>query len=119
LNPVAAPDQAEGITLGRLSIEKRFHGELEAASKGEMPTAATERNGSAAYVAVERATGTLGGRSGSFALMHSGTMTRDGQQLTVTVAPGSGTGQLIGLAGQMAITIVDKQHLYDFEYTQG
>lgn len=119
LNPQAAPDQAEGIALGRLSLEKQFHGDLEATSQGEMLTAATERSGSAAYVAIDRVTGTLDGRSGSFVLMHSGTRTRDGQQLTVTVAPGSGTGQLVGLAGQMAITIVDKKHLYDFEYTLG
>ncbi len=119
LNPEGAPDQAEGITLGRCSIAKQFHGDLLATSQGEMLTAAAEGNGSAAYVAIERVTGSLGGRSGSFVLMHSGTMTREGQHLTVAVAPGSGAGEVVGLAGTMAITIVDKQHRYDFEYTQG
>jgi Protein of unknown function (DUF3224) len=119
VNPAAPSDEAEGITLGRMSLGKRFHGELDATSQGQMLTAATEGNGSGAYVAIERVTGILSGRSGSFVLMHSGTMTRDGQHLSVTVAPGSGTGQLVGLAGQMAITIVDTQHRYDFAYTQG
>ena len=110
-----AQDAAEGITLGRMSIDKQFEGDLEAASKGEMLTAGTD-TGSAVYVAIERVTGTLHGRSGSFVLLHNGTMTRDAQQLTIVVVPDSGTGQLAGIAGHMAITIVDGKHLYDFEY---
>lgn len=117
VNAQAPPDKAEGITLARLSIDKQFRGDLNATSKGEMLTAASDSNGSAAYVAIERVTGTLHSRSGTFVLMHSGTMTRDAQHLTVTVAVGSGTAELVGLAGKMVITIVDKKHLYDFEYT--
>ena len=109
-------DKAEGSTLGRMSLDKQFQGDLEATGKGEMLTAGTD-TGSAVYVAIERVTGTLHGRSGSFALMHIGTMTRDAQQLTITVVPDSGAGQLVGLAGKLAITIVDGQHFYDFEYT--
>jgi hypothetical protein len=112
-----AQDNAAGISLGRMSIDKQFRGDLEATSKGEMLTAASDSNGSAAYVAIERVTGTLRGLSGTFVLMHNGTMTRDAQHLSVTVAPGSATGQLVGLAGKMVITIVEKKHLYDFEYT--
>jgi hypothetical protein len=97
--------------------DKQFHGDLEGTSKLEMLTAAADSTGAGAYVALERVTGTLHGRRGSFVLMHSGTRTRDGQHLTVTVAPGLGTGQLAGLAGTMTITIVDKQHLYDLDYT--
>jgi hypothetical protein len=104
-------------TLGRMSIDKQFHGELEATSRGEMLTAATVVKGSAGYVAIERVVGTLQGRSGSFALQHSGVMTRGAPQLTVTVVPDSGTGALIGLAGAMGITIVGGKHSYDFEYT--
>jgi hypothetical protein len=112
-------DQAEGGQLGRMSIDKRFHGDLEATSKGEMLTAGTSVKGSAGYVAIERVDGTLRGRSGTFVLQHSGTMTRGVPQLTVTVVPDSGTGELAGLAGRMAIVIADGKHSYDFEYTLG
>jgi hypothetical protein len=107
----------ENPTVGRLSIDKRFHGDLEATSKGEMLTAGTDVPGSAGYVAIERVTGTLHGRGGSFALQHSGTLTRGAPQLTIAVVPDSGTGELAGLAGKMAITITDGKHSYDLEYT--
>jgi hypothetical protein len=113
LNPQAPDDSA----LGRLTIDKQFRGDLEATSKGQMLAASTEVQGSAGYVAMERVTGELGGRSGTFVFQHSGTMTRGEPQLSVTVVPDSGTGRLIGLAGKMTIRIVDKQHFYDFEYT--
>lgn len=112
--------QVEGIgdpSIGRLSIDKRFSGDLEATSKGEMLAASTDVKGSAGYVAIERITGALHGRSGSFALQHLGVMTRGTPQLSITVVPDSGTGQLIGLAGKMAINIVEGKHSYDFEYT--
>lgn len=115
--PQGTPDTADGISLGRMSLDKQFHGDLEAVSKGEMLTSGLESNGSAAYVALERVAGTLNGRRGSFALMHQGTMNKEGQHLTVTVVPDSGTGQLTGLTGTMTITIVDKKHLYDFAYS--
>jgi len=117
LTPQATDDSAEGATLGRMSIDKQFHGDLEATSKGEMLTAGTSVKGSAGYVAIERVSGTLHGRSGTFALQHSGTMTRGAPQLTITVVPDSGTGQLAGLAGKMTIDIADGKHSYDFEYT--
>ena len=104
-------------SVGRLSIDKRFHGDLDAISKGEMLAAGTDVKGSAGYVAIERVTGALHGRNGSFALQHCGVMTRGAPQLSITVVPDSGTGQLIGLAGKMAINIVEGKHFYDFEYT--
>ncbi len=117
LTPQAADDENEGATLGRMSIAKQFHGDLEATSKGEMLTAGTGVKGSAGYVAIERVSGTLDGRSGAFMLQHSGTMTRGAPQLTITVVPDSGTGELVGLAGKMTIKIADGKHSYDFEYT--
>jgi Protein of unknown function (DUF3224) len=111
-----AQDEADGSSLGRMSIDKQLHGDLEAIGKGEMLTAGTG-TGSAVYVAIERITGTLHGRSGSFVLLHNGAMTRDSQQLTITVVPDSGAGQLVGLAGKLVISIVDRKHFYDFEYT--
>jgi hypothetical protein len=117
LNPLVSDDNAEDATLGRMSIDKHFHGDLEATSKGQMLTAGTGVKGSAGYVAIERVSGTLHGRSGTFVLQHSGTMTRGAPQLTITVVPDSGTGQLAGLAGRMAIKIADGKHSYDFDYT--
>ncbi len=119
LNPQPQDDQAEEAMLGRMSIDKQFHGDLEATSRGQMLTAGTAVTGSAGYVAIERVSGTLHGRRGTFVLQHSGTMTRGVPQLSVTVVPDSGTGELVGLAGQMAIVIADGTHSYDFEYTLG
>jgi len=107
----------ENATTGRMTIDKQFHGDLEATSKGQMLTAMTETKGSAGYVAIERVTGTLKGLSGSFALQHTGSMNRGVPQLSVTVVPDSGTGQLVGVTGNMTINIVNGKHSYDFEYT--
>jgi len=110
-------EKADGSTLSRLSMEKQFHGDLEATGKGEMLGARAEIQGSAGYVAMERVTGKLQGRSGSFVLQHIGTMTRGALQMSVTVVPDSGSGQLAGLAGTMTIKIENGQHFYDFAYT--
>ena len=109
--------EAESSKLGRMAIEKQFQGDLEAVSKGEMLSAMTDVKGSAGYVALERVTGTLGGRSGSFVLQHSGTMTRGEAQLSVTVVPDSATGELAGLAGKLSIQITEGKHSYEFDYT--
>ncbi len=117
LRPQASDESAGGATLSRLSIEKQFKGDLEATSRGEMLSAATTVEGSAGYVALERVSGTLHGRRGSFALQHSGTMMRGAAQLTISVVPDSGAGQLKGLAGQMTIEMTNGRHGYDFAYT--
>lgn len=117
ITPQALNGPAEDATLGRMSLEKQFHGDLEATGKGQMLTAATEVKDSAAYVAVERVSGTLHGRSGTFALVHRGTMNHGEPRLEVTVVPDSGTGQLAGLAGALTITIAEGKHSYDLEYT--
>jgi hypothetical protein len=109
--------EAESAKLGRMSLDKQFHGELQASGAGEMLSAGTEVLGSAGYVAMERVNGTLHGRTGSFVLQHSGTMTRGEPQLSVTVVPDSGTGQLVGIAGKMTIKIVEGKHFYEFGYT--
>ena len=103
-------------TLGRMSIDKQFHGDLEGTSKGEMLTGMTSVKGSAGYVAIEKVSGTLHGRRGTFILQHTGTMTRGAPQLSVTVIPDSGTGELAGLTGKMTIKIADGKHSYEFEY---
>ena len=117
LNPQPAYNATEGALLGRMSIDKQFQGDLEGTSKGEMLTAGSSVKNSAGYVAVERVTGALHGKSGSFALQHSGTMNRGAPRLTINVVPDSGTGQLEGLTGSMAIDIADGKHSYLLEYT--
>jgi hypothetical protein len=108
---------ARAANLGRLTIDKRFHGELEAISKGEMLATHTEVEGSAAYVALERVTGKLKGRTGSFVLQHSATMVRGKPASSITVVPDSGTGELKGLSGKMIITIApDGAHSYEFDF---
>jgi hypothetical protein len=115
-----APEEKVGDpTVGRMALDKRFHGDLEATSKGQMLAVGTGVKGSAGYVAMERVVGTLKGHTGSFALQHSGTMTRGTPSLTITVVPDSGTGELAGIAGSMSIVIADGKHSYDFEYTLG
>jgi hypothetical protein len=119
LSPLALEDKTEGTMLARMSLDKQFHGDLEAVSKGEMLSAGTSVKSSAGYVAIERVSGTLNGRRGTFVLQHSGTMTRGEPQLTISVVPDSGTGELEGLAGAMTITIADGKHSYEMHYTLG
>jgi hypothetical protein len=111
------PETAADASPGRMSIAKQFQGDLEATSKGEMLSAMTAVKGSAGYVAIEKVSGSLHGRSGTFILQHSGTMTRGVPQLIVTVVPDSGTGQLTGLEGKLTIHVVAGKHSYELEYT--
>lgn len=116
MKPQGEPAAAEGVSLGRLALDKRFEGDLDATSQGQMLTAMTSVQGSAGYVAIERVTGTLHGKRGSFVFQHTGTMARGAQQLSITVVPDSGTGELAGLEGSFRLQIVDGRHLYEFEY---
>lgn len=106
----------EGITLGRMSIDKTFNGELDANSKGEMLTSMTAVQGSAGYVAIEQVNGNLHGKKGSFVLQHYGIMAADQEFLKLEVVPDSGTGELKGISGKMIIEIKDGKHIYDFDY---
>jgi len=111
LTPEGTPED------GRMSIDKQFHGDLEATSKGTMIAAMGSVKGSAGYVAIERVNGTLEGRAGNFVLQHSGTMTRGVQELSVTVVPDTGTGELTGIAGRMNLIVTDGKHSYEFHYS--
>jgi hypothetical protein len=117
LTPQPAVPGFEDSLLGRMVVTKELKGDLAGTSKGQMLTAMTAVQGSAGYVAFERVTGTLAGRTGSFVLQHTGTMAHGKQALSITVVPDSGTGALTGIAGSMTITITADQHAYDFEYT--
>jgi len=115
--PQAPDEKAGSSTIGRLLLDKQFHGDLEGTSKGQMLAFSSSVKGSAGYVALEEVTGTLNGRTGTFALQHSGTMTRGTPHLTITVVPDSGTGQLTGLTGKMTIEIAEGRHSYKFDYS--
>ena len=117
MKPQSEPNTSEGVSLGRMSLSKRFEGDLVATGQGEMLTALTPTQGSAGYVAIERVSGTLHGRSGSFVFQHTGSMDRGAQRLSITVVPDSGTGALVGLSGAFTLDIVDGTHLYAFEYS--
>jgi len=111
-------DKSDDPLLGRMMLDKQYHGDLEATGKGQMLTAGSAVKGSGAYVAIEKVSGTLQGRTGSFVLQHSGIMAQGAPQLTITVVPDSGTGGLAGITGKMTITIAaGGKHSYDFEYT--
>lgn len=114
LHPLT-PAPAEG--LGRFSIGKQIHGDLEATSKGEMFSGGDPKKGEAGYVAMEAVTGTLAGKQGSFVLQHFGTMDASGPKMQVMIVPGSGAGELKGIAGNFIIRIENGQHFYDLDYT--
>ena len=110
-------DDGPDAPVGRMTLDKQFHGDLAGTSKGQMlMSSSPSLNGSAGYVAIEKVTATLNGHHGTFYLQHSGTMTRGVGELTITVIPDSGTDELAGLRGKMTIIIADGKHSYEFEY---
>jgi len=117
LGPLPQYNQDVDAKLARMSIDKQFHGDLTATSKGEMLSALTDVNGSAGYVAIERVIGVLHGRSGSFVLQHNAVMNRGIPESNIIVVPDSGTGELSGLSGNMLIIISKDKHTYEFHYT--
>jgi hypothetical protein len=106
----------DGVTIGRMSIEKTFGGGLSASSRGEMLSAIPSVEGSAGYVAIEQVSGRLGDKRGSFVLQHYGTMQQGDNFLLLEVVPGSGAGELVGISGKMSIRVEDGEHYYEFEY---
>jgi len=117
LTPQPLADANADSTLGRMAIEKQFHGDLEGTGRGEMLTGMTPVKNSAGYVAIERVTGALLGKKGAFTLQHNATMNRGAQHLSITVVPDSGTDQLSGISGDLSIRITDGKHFYEFEYS--
>lgn len=115
MTPSSAPD----APVGAFALDKSYHGDLEAHSAGQMLGVRTAVDGSAGYVAMEKVTGTLAGKPGSFVLQHSATMTRGAPDLSIVVVPDSGTDALTGLAGTMEIRIEGGKHFYSFHYTLG
>jgi len=111
------PQPKSEETPACLSLDKQYRGGLEGTSRGEMLTAGNVASGSGGYVAIEKFTGKLDSKPGSFALQHSGTMDRGAQQLTITIVPGSGTGELSGISGRLDIQIDHGKHSYVLEYS--
>jgi len=116
LSPQPPEAEAAGEAVGRMWIDKRFHGDLDAVSRGQVLAAQGTMKGSAGYVALERVDGSLGGRKGTFVLQHNRTMDRGAPSQSVPVVPDSGTGELTGLTGCMSIVIEGGAHAYTFDY---
>jgi hypothetical protein len=116
MKPETLSEVAATSGIGRMSLDKVYSGDLEATGEGEFLSAMGSVKGSAGYVAMERVTGMLDGKAGSFALQHRGVMTRGTPELSVTVVPDSGTGELVGISGTMRIDIVEGRHNYEFLY---
>lgn len=116
MTPTPDEPAPPGPALGRMLLAKRFSGDLEGISQGQMLTAMTSVDGSAGYVAIERFAGALRGRKGSFVLQHDGVMDRGLPKLSVSVVPDSGTEELVGIAGNMEIIVTDGEHSYEFRY---
>ena len=116
LAPQPTDASSEGAVVGRISLDKQFHGDLEGTGKGEMLSIMGSVKGSGAYVAVEWVTGTLHGKSGTFALHHTGIMKRSVPSLSIHVVPDSGTGELAGITGKLNIIIEAGKHSYEFDY---
>ncbi|HKH93786.1 MAG TPA: DUF3224 domain-containing protein [Gemmatimonadaceae bacterium] len=116
---ITPQEGAADAPVARMLLYKEFHGALEAIAHGEMMAAHEPLTGAGVYVAIDRVTGTLDGRSGSFLIAHRGVRNADGQSLDIVIVPGSGTGQLAGITGTIGIEIVGKEHFYSVEYALG
>ena len=114
-----ATDPGGEAAISRMSLDKQYHGDLDATARGQMLAHMTAVDGSGVYVAIERVDGRLQGLRGTFVLQHSGVMVRGRQQLSVTVVADSGTGELVGLSGALDIIIADGKHAYEFTYSLG
>lgn len=117
MKPIGDANTSEGVSLGRMSLNKKFEGELVGTAQGEMLTAITRVEGSAGYVAMERVVGQLRGKSGSFMLQHSGTMHGGARDLSIGIVPESGTGELAGIRGVFKLVITGGKHLYTLDYS--
>ena len=118
MTPQTWSENSAEHSLGRFMIDKQYHGDLEGKGEGQMLAAGDGKPGSSGvYVAIERVTGSLHGRKGSFVLYHTGVMNKGVPTLSISVAPDSGTGELTGLAGSLNIIMADGKHSYEFAYT--
>ena len=113
---ITPQESAPDAPVARMLLYKEFHGDLDAVAHGEMIAGHEPLTGAGVYVAIDRVTGTLHGRSGSFLIAHRGIRNADGQELSIVIVPGSGTGQLTGITGSLGIEIVGKEHFYSVEY---
>ena len=117
MNPASPAERAGRTTLGRMLLEKQYGGDLAATGKGEMLTAVTDTKGSASYVAIEQVEGVLLGRTGSFVVHHTGTMSGGVDRLSIAIVPDSGTGELTGITGELTLKVVEGEHRYELVYS--
>lgn len=114
-----APPETARARVGRMLMDKTYFGDLVGTAQGEMLSAGNPAAGSASYVAIEHVSGSLNGKVGDFALAHAGTMHNGANDLTITIVPGSGTGELAGISGKLTLSITGNQHYYDIDYQLG
>lgn len=119
MQPPPTGEGAGRVSVGRMLLDKYYSGDLTGIGQGEMLSAGNPAAGSAGYVAIEHVTGTVGSLSGSFALQHAGTMHAGASHLSISIVPGSGTGDLAGIEGKLKLDIVERQHMYELDYTLG
>ncbi|MGZ8289444.1 MAG: DUF3224 domain-containing protein [Telluria sp.] len=112
-----APADEGRVSVNRLFLDKEYTGDLVATAQGDMLSAGDPAEGNASYVAIEHVTGTLNGKQGGFAMVHTGSMDKGEQHLTIAIVPGSGTGGLAGIAGKLTLNIIERQHYYEIDYT--
>ena len=122
MTPAEPTEFEKANDIARLTSDKTWHGDFEGVSHGEMITGSTASTGSMAYVAIERMTGKLNGRQGSFTFTHRATMMKgdapSAGELSVVVAPNSGTGELAGLTGSLMIHFdAQGNHTWTFDYS--
>lgn len=117
VTPQPPDEKGSDPLLGRMSIDKHYHGDLEATGVGQMLTGGDYKTGSAGYVAMEKVSGTLKGQKGTFLIQHTGMLNKGAATLSIIIVPDTGTGQLVGIAGKMDVKITDGKHFYELEYT--
>jgi len=96
--PLACDEPAEGPVLTRIHVEESFSGDITGDGVVEFLQAARP-DGSASFAGIERVTGTVAERTGTFLLQQAGTLQDNVVSGDWFVIPGSGTGQLAGLRG--------------------
>ena len=116
--PLDLDETSKSVGIARMRFEKQFSGSLNARSTVAFTGMLNKETGSGAYVALEVVDGSIDGRHGKFHFQHSCTMNRGQQEQSIKVVPDSGTGDLVGITGEMKIEIKEGgSHFYTFEYS--
>ena len=111
------PQDDPSVPAGRMTIDKKYSGDLVGTGKGQMISKRTE-GGASVYSAIEEFKGTVDGKKGGFTLFHNGFMSSAKQELRVIIVAGSGSGELVHIEGELIITQANGEHSYELRYSQ-